>query len=127
VIVDQLNGYEAAAPMMIGAVELARTNRDELLGHRARVFARREPRLQAGRYVDGLLADLPRKNGWTLAEHAADATPDRMQRLLYRASSDETAAMGVVRDYVAEHLHDAFAVAVLDESGSRRRASTPPG
>ena len=112
---------------MIEAAELARTNRDVLLGRMAGVFGRREPRLQAGKYVDGLLADLPRKNGWTLAEHAADATPDRMQRLLYRASWDETAAMGVVRDYVCEQLHDPFAVAVLDESGQEKKGEYTAG
>jgi hypothetical protein len=29
--------------------------------------------------VLGLLADLPRKNCWTIAEHAGDITPDGMQ------------------------------------------------
>lgn len=29
-----------------------------------------------------LSADLPRKNRWTIAEHAGDATPDEMQHLL---------------------------------------------
>ena len=62
---------------MIETADLARANRDELLGRIAPVFGRREPRLQAGKYVDGLLSDLPRKNGWTLAERAADRTPDR--------------------------------------------------
>jgi hypothetical protein len=28
--------------------------------------------------VLGLLADLPRKNCWTIAEHAGQATPDGM-------------------------------------------------
>jgi hypothetical protein len=41
-----------------------------------------------------LLSDLPRKNCWTLAEYAGDATPDRMQRLLDRACWDTMAAMG---------------------------------
>jgi hypothetical protein len=34
------------------------------------------------------LADLPRKNCWTLAEHAGDARPDGMQHLLGRAVWD---------------------------------------
>jgi hypothetical protein len=45
-----------------------------------------EPLRRAGKYLRGLLSDLPRKNCWTLAEYAGDATPDRMQRLLERAS-----------------------------------------
>jgi len=63
-----------------------------------------EPRLQAGTYVDGLLSDAPRKNGWSLAERAGDRTPDKMQRLLGHAVWDEHEAMGIVRDFVVEHL-----------------------
>ena len=33
-------------------------------------------------YLCGLVAGLERKNGWTLAEHAGEASPDGMQRLL---------------------------------------------
>ncbi|MGH4009132.1 MAG: hypothetical protein ACRDTH_13420 [Pseudonocardiaceae bacterium] len=35
--------------------------------------------------LQGLSADLPRKNRWTIAEHAGDAAPDGMQHLLGRA------------------------------------------
>src|ERR671931_2374163 len=85
-------------------------------------FARVEPFAQAGKYVRGLMSDLPRKNCWTLAEYAGDATPDRMQRLLERASWDTMAAMGTVRDFVVEHLagDGGLAVLVLDESGDEK-------
>jgi SRSO17 transposase len=112
---------------MIEAAEAARGNRDELLARMASVFVRREPRLQAGKYVDGLLSDLPRKNGWTLAEHAGDATPDRTQRLLDHAVWDEHAAMGVVADFVVERLGDEFAVVVLDESGQEKTGEHTAG
>ncbi|SNS97118.1 hypothetical protein SAMN05216252_111130 [Actinacidiphila glaucinigra] len=46
-------------------------------------FARVEPRRRVRRLVLGLLSDLPRKNCWTLAEHAGDASPDGMQDLLH--------------------------------------------
>ena len=45
-------------------------------------FRRVEPRRRARALVVGLLAGLPRKNCWTIAEHAGDATPDGMQHLL---------------------------------------------
>jgi hypothetical protein len=77
----------------------------ELMGRLGAHFARVEPFAQAGKYVRGLLGDLPRKNCWTLAEYAGDATPDRMQRLLERACWDTMAAMGTVRDFVAQR-HD---------------------
>src|SRR6266568_5288119 len=37
----------------------------------------------------------PRKNGWTLAEHAGDHTPDKMQRLLNHAVWDHQQAQQV--------------------------------
>src|SRR5436309_4346095 len=100
----------------------AREKLAELLGRLGVHFARVEPFQQAGKYVRGLLSDLPRKNCWTLAEYAGDATPDRMQRLLERAAWDTMAAMGTVRDFVAEHLADGdgLAVLVLDESGDEK-------
>jgi SRSO17 transposase len=123
VIVDQ-EEYETAAALMVEAAELARQRRDELMARAAPVFSRREPRLQAGKYVAGLMSDLPRKNGWTLAEAAGDATPDRMQRLLNRAVWEADAAMGVVRDFVVEHLGDPdTAVAVLDETGQEKASA----
>ena len=70
---------------------LAQENLGELHGRLSGCFARVEPRQQARKYLTGLMSDLPRKNCWTLAEHAGDATPDRMQRLLNDAVWDATA------------------------------------
>lgn len=91
-------------------------------------FARREPFAQAGRYVAGLMSDLPRKNGWTLAEHAGDATPDRMQRLLNHAVWDQDAAQGVIRGFVVGQLGDQpLRVAALDESGQEKQGVATAG
>jgi SRSO17 transposase len=108
---------------MVDAAVLARENRADLLSRLSGVFARREVSGQAGKYVDGLISDLPRKNGWTLAEHAGDRSPHRMQRLLNHASWNHTMAAEVVRDFVLEHLHDEFAVAVFDESGQEKKGT----
>jgi SRSO17 transposase len=76
----------------------------------------------------GLISDVPRKNGWTLAEHAGDATPDRMQRLLNHAVWDHEAAQGVVRGFVAEQLRDqSLVVAALDESGQEKTGEATAG
>src|ERR687896_2256008 len=48
-------------------------------------FARAEPRRRVLAYLRGLLGPVGRKNGWRLAEHAGEATPDGMQRLLATA------------------------------------------
>jgi SRSO17 transposase len=70
-----------------------------------------EPWLQAGKYAAALMSQMPRRNGWTVAEHAGDRAPDKTQRLLNRAVWDAAAAAGVVRR---------FAVAGLDQAGGRR-------
>lgn len=72
-------------------------------------------------------ADLPRKNGWTLAEHAGDHTPDKMQRLLNHAVWDHQQAQQVVREFVIEHLADPDAVLVLDESGQEKAGTDTVG
>jgi SRSO17 transposase len=98
----------------MGAAVAAR-KRGELLRRLRPCFARPEPWLQAGKYVGALACDLPRRNGWTIAQQAGDRSPQRTQRLLDRACWDAFAAMGVVRR---------FAVAGLDEAarrGGRRR------
>ncbi|MBJ3809208.1 IS701 family transposase, partial [Streptomyces flavofungini] len=58
------------------------------MGRIAGRFVRSEPRCRVGKFVRGLLADLPRKNCWTIAEWAGESTPDGMQHLLERAKWD---------------------------------------
>lgn len=48
-------------------------------------FVRSEPRRRARQYLFGLVGEVDRKNGWTLAEQAGDVSPDGMQRLLRKA------------------------------------------
>ncbi len=52
--------------------------------------------------VLGLLADLPRKNCWTIAEHAGDASTDGMHYLLGRAVWDTEGVCDDLCDYVVE-------------------------
>ena len=80
-------------------------------------FARAEPRTRVPRYVRGLTAGLDRRNGWTIAEHAAEVSPDGMQRLLRRADWDVEGVRDDLRGLVVEHLGDPDAVLVADESG----------
>jgi SRSO17 transposase len=77
--------------------------------------------------VQGLLADLPRKHCWTLAEHAGDATPDGMQHLLGRAVWDHDRVRDDLRAYLVEHLGDPEAVLVIDETGDRKKGTQTVG
>jgi SRSO17 transposase len=105
------------------SVDLARWQElfEELLGRVAGRFGRVEPRRRAKAFVLGLLADLPRKNCWTIAEHAGDPSPDGMQHLLARAVWDEDMVRDDLRDYVVEHLGDPGAVLVIDETGDVKK------
>jgi len=100
---------KAAAAARIGAA-LAARKREELLGLLRPCFARVGPWLQARKYVAVVASDLPRRNGWAIAQRAGDRAPLRTQRLLNRAVWDTFAAMGAVRR---------FAVAGLDEAARR--------
>ena len=100
---------------------------DRLMGSMAGCFRRWEPRASAKKYVRALMSDLPRKNCWTIAEHAGDATPGKIQHLLERAKWDTMAAMAAVRGFVCEHLDDGDAVAILDESGQEKKGTATVG
>src|SRR3954466_15293573 len=78
-------------------------------------------------YLRGLLAPLERKNGWQLAEAAGDATPDGMQDFLLRMRWDAEAVRDDLRAYVVEHLGDAAAVLVLDETGFLKKGDKSAG
>jgi SRSO17 transposase len=98
-------------------------------------FVRTQTWLQAGKYVSALASDLPSRNGWSVAEHAGDRTPDRSQRLLNRACWDEKTAMSQVRKYAAAGLDDAarrsrrqrMTVAALDETGQEKQGTETAG
>jgi SRSO17 transposase len=77
-------------------------------------FRRVEPRHRARVFVLGLLAELPRKNCWTIAEHAGDRSPEGMQHLLARAKRDADGVRDDVRGFVIEQLGDSGAVLVAD-------------
>ena len=90
-------------------------------------FARSEPRERVLAYLRGLLAPVERKNSWTLAERAGEASPDGMQRLLAAADWDADAVRDDLRDYVVEQLGDPAAVLVVDETGFLKKGSKSAG
>jgi SRSO17 transposase len=90
-------------------------------------FARAEPRRRVLAYLRGLLGPVGRKNSWQLAEHAGEATPDGMQRLLSSADWDPDLVRDDLRAYVVEHLGDSAAVLVVDETGFLKKGTTSVG
>lgn len=92
-----------------------------------RHFARSEPRRRAAGYVRGLLGAAERKNGWQLAEHLGDPTPDGVQHLLARADWDADAVRDELLGYVAEHLGHRDGVLIVDETGFLKKGTKSAG
>lgn len=98
-------------------------------------FARTQTWLQAGKYLNALVSELPSRNGWAVAEHIGDHSPGKVQRLLNRASWDERAAMSLIRRYAAAGLDDAarrsrrrrMTVGALDETGQHKQGTSTAG
>jgi SRSO17 transposase len=103
-----------------------------LIGSR---FGRSEPRARVGAYLRGLLAELERKNGWTVAEHAGAVSPDGMQRLLRTADWDVDGVRDDVRGYVLDGLSDtdsdasgpAGGVFIADDTGFIKKGRRSAG
>jgi SRSO17 transposase len=80
-------------------------------------FRRGEAHRHAADYLRGLIADVERKNGWQLAEHAGYRHPRGMQRVLDRYTWDHQAVREDLRRYVAAEWGDPDGVLVVDETG----------
>jgi SRSO17 transposase len=126
---------EAAAAVSIGA-GLALRKRAELLDLLRPCFARTGPWLQAGKYTAAVMSELPERNGWSIARHAGDKTPDKTQRLLNHASWDTFAAMGVVRRFAVAGLEEAarrgkrragLVIVAIDETGQEKAGEATAG
>src|SRR5207302_1927554 len=102
-------------------------------------FARSEPRHHALLYLQAVISEIPRKNGWQIAEHAQQARPYGMQRLLSQAVWDHDGVRDDLRAFLWQALSPPplpseaaepaapFPVLVLDESGFPKRGSHSAG
>jgi SRSO17 transposase len=93
----------------------------------ADVFGRKEPRAQATKYLRGLLASMPRKNGWQMAEAVGDRSPDATQRLLYQAQWDADRARDRLLKFTIEVFGDVDGIGVVDETGFIKQGSRSVG
>jgi len=129
---------EQAGPPLgeIGTWPLSLLQLHQRLGPR---FARPEARHHALLYLQAILSDIPRKNGWQIAEHARQPRPYGMQRLLSHAVWDEDGVRDDLRTFVCQTLHpppllppsaanaQVFPVLVIDESGFPKRGRHSAG
>lgn len=130
VCVTKQDERAAACPIVADIEVGCRLN--DLLGRLRRHFRRIEPFLKFRDYVLACASDLSKINGWTVAEHAGDRCPDKVQRLLSKAKWDEDQVLGEIRRYVVEEL-DAVAgdrpmrILAIDESGQEKTGSGTAG
>src|SRR3982750_1554771 len=104
-----------------------RAELDGLRPRSAPLSAPAEPRRQAGRYLEGLLGPVERKNGWQLAEAIGDARPWRTQRVLGHVLRDEEAARDLCREHAVGRLGAEDAVLVVDETGFPKKGRHSAG
>lgn len=78
---------------------------------------RQEVRRHVRDYLSALLAPVPRKNGWQVAQQVGETRPHGVQRVLNGATWDANRVRDDLQAYVREHLGHAEAVLVLDETG----------
>jgi SRSO17 transposase len=90
-------------------------------------FARPEPHRRVLKYLQGLLSETVRKNGWQLAEYARETRPDGMQRLLSQAVWDCNGVRDDLRSYVREQLGQEEAIVVIDETSFPKRGTKSAG
>jgi SRSO17 transposase len=90
-------------------------------------FARREVRQRLRRYLKRLLSNVPRRNGWQLAEQIGESCPNGVQRLVRVADWDVDKVRDDLRSYVVEHLGEAEGVLVVDETGFLKQGKRSVG
>ncbi|MFD7282103.1 IS701 family transposase [Streptomyces sp. NPDC059862] len=110
---EQIAGWDAELSALAGSLGL--------------LFNRPEPRVVFAQFIEGLLAELPRKNGWTLSERAGHVTADRMQWLLNGSAWDADRLRDEVRDYVVSHLGDPDASLVIDDTQAQKKGTKSVG
>jgi SRSO17 transposase len=91
------------------------------------LFARPEPRARVRDFMHGLLAPLPVKNCWTIAEHAGDDGPGGMRDLIGRACWDDALVREQVRAFVAARLGHPDGILVVDETGDLKKGTHTVG
>ena len=114
----KLSEHNTSSPVLTRLSDVMRW-RGGLIQLHARLacyFARPQPYQRLLRFLQGVLSQVARKNGWQLAEQAREATPYGMQRLLSQAVWDEDGVRDEVRVLARSHLGTAEVIVAIDET-----------
>src|SRR5436309_14964138 len=98
-----------------GEVGAATSGLERLTGGLREHFQRAAAHRHAVAYVEGLLGEAERKNGWQLAEYGGYDQPRAIQRVLDRSIWDADVVRDDLREQVVEELGDPEGVLVVDE------------
>ncbi len=74
-----------------------------------------------------LLAQVDRKNGWQLAEHAGDASPKNIQHFIGLAKWDADQVRDDLHSYVVKQIGDPDGVLIVDETGFLKKGTKSAG
>ena len=110
-----------------GEVTAAANAMATLVGSLREHFRRGAAYRHAVAYVEGLLGEVERKNGWQLAEYGGYQHPRTIQRVLDRSVWDADAVRDDLRDQVIEELGDEDGVLVVDETGFLKKGTKSCG
>jgi SRSO17 transposase len=90
-------------------------------------FQRSAAHRHAVAYVEGLLGEVERKNGWQLAEYGGYEHPRTIQRVLDRSVWNADAVRDDLRQQVIAELGDPDGVLVVDETGFLKKGTKSCG
>jgi SRSO17 transposase len=93
----------------------------------ADLFARSEQRQRSQEYLRGLLGGVERRNGWQLAEHLGEATPDGTQRLLNGSRWSASDARDRLVEFCTEQFGHPEGILAFDETGFLKQGTKSAG
>ncbi|MCY7287570.1 MAG: IS701 family transposase, partial [Cryobacterium sp.] len=98
-----------------------------LTGRVSSLFVHPNSRAHSRQYLEGLLAPIERKNGWTIAEYVGEKEPKAMQRFLNLTVWDADDLRDLNLDYVIENLGDPDGVLIADPTGFAKKGKKSAG
>jgi len=122
-ILNEMNGTASVEDVLALTLDALR----DVKARMRPVFGLARIAASAGRFLETLLGNEPRKTAWMRAEAAGDPGPWRQQALLGRAQWDADALRDVVRAHVVDHFGDPDAVLVVDETGFLKKGAASCG
>jgi SRSO17 transposase len=100
---------------------------ESLTGRVASLFVHPKSRAHSRQYLEGLLAPIERKNGWTIAEYVGEKEPKAMQRFLNLTVWDADDLRDLNLDYVIENLGDPAGILIADPTGFAKKGRKSAG